>query len=76
MLSAFDTSKPGQSPSFFDGDSEDDGSDISGFGGDHIGVRYADPSDWEECKDDEGNVFWYQISTEHSTWDAPLFRPS
>ena len=94
-MAAFDTSKPGESPSFFDGDSEDSGEhghQDAGFGADDdfrerdegVGgaaagdeyLEYDDPNDWEECQDDDGNVFWYQISTGESSWDAPVFGPA
>ena len=81
MMAAFDTSKPGESPSFFDGDSEDGselGREDAGFDANidsHVSYEYDDPNDWEECRDDVGNVFWYQISTGESRWEAPVFGP-
>ena len=81
MMAAFDTSKPGESPSFFGGDSEDgsefgrEDADIAANIDSDIPYEYDDPNDWEECQDDDGNVFWYQISTGESGWDPPVFGP-
>ena len=57
--------------------SREGGEDLEdGFEEEQGDYEYADPNDWEECQDDEGNVFWYQISTGESSWDTPVFPPA
>ena len=43
-------------------------------GGDEVGVEGEDAEDWEECTDDDGNVYFYNLKTGLSQWEAPRFK--
>jgi hypothetical protein len=37
---------------------------------------YDDPEEWETCDDGNGNVYYFNVKTGVSSWEAPTFHPT